>query len=116
MKSILSKRMICMLAVAAMSLALPHALLAASPTVLVVSVDPNNPTFPHTTYPTSGTVESVVVLGATVPSAVGSSDTYSVTWVFGDGSPNVTFALTNPYDISTTHQYPASAAAGRPTT
>ena len=112
MKSILSKRMICMLAVAAMSLALPHALLAASPTVLVVSVDPNNPTFPHTTYPTSGTVESVVVLGATVPSAVGSSDTYSVTWVFGDGSPNVTFALTNPYDISTTHQYPASAAAG----
>jgi len=111
MKSILSMRVVCMLAVAAMFLALPHASLAAV-TVLVVPVDPLNPTFPHTTYPTSGTAESSIVLGATVPSAVGSTDSFSVTWVFGDGSPNVTFALTNPYDISTTHQYPASAAAG----
>jgi hypothetical protein len=101
-----------MLAASAMFLALPHPSLAASPTVLVVSVDPLNPTFPHTTYPTSGTTESNIVLGATVPSAVGSTDSYSVTWVFGDGSPNTTFALTNPYDISTTHQYPASATAG----
>jgi hypothetical protein len=101
-----------MLAVAAMFLALPHVSLAAAPTVLVVSVSPLNPTFPHTTYPVTSTTESSIVLGATVPSAVGSSDSYSVTWVFGDGSANVTFALTNPYDISTTHSYPASAAAG----
>jgi hypothetical protein len=111
MKSILSMRVVCMLAVAAMFLALPHASQAAV-TVLVVPVDPLNPTFPHTTYPTSGSAESNIVLGATVPSAVGSSDSFSVTWSFGDGSPNVTFAMTNPYDISTTHQYPASAAAG----
>ena len=31
---------------------------------------------------------------------------------FGDGSANATFPLTNIYDISTTHQYPASAAVG----
>jgi hypothetical protein len=111
MKSILSVRLVGLLAAAAMFLALPHASLAASPTVLVVSVDPLNPTFPHTTY-NNGGVESSIVMGATVPSAVGSSDAFTVTWAFGDGSPNVSFALTNPYDISTTHQYPSSAAPG----
>ena len=51
-------------------------------------------------------------MGATVPSAVGSADSFSVNWHFGDGSADVNFALTNPYDISTTHQYPPSAAVG----
>src|SRR5271165_3403968 len=110
MKSILSIRMVCLLAVAALFLALPASSLAAV-TVLVVPVDPMNPTFPHTTYANGG-VESKIVLGATVPSAVGSPDSFSVDWSFGDGSPDVVFALTNPYDISTTHQYPFSAATG----
>lgn len=81
-------------------------------TVLTVPWVASNPLSPHTTYPATGTTESMIVMGATVPSAVGSSDSFSVTWAFGDGSPNVTFALTNPYDISTTHQYPASATNG----
>jgi hypothetical protein len=121
MKEIFNRRTWLALAAVAMFLALPHLALAAGPTVLVVPTDPNNPTFPHTTYPTSGTTESMIVLGATVPSAASSGDTFSVTWAFGDGSANVTLpsfvgntATTAPYayDISTTHQYPASAAQG----
>jgi hypothetical protein len=112
MKAIYSFRVIGLLAGAAMFLALPLSSLAVVPTVLVVSVDPLNPTFPHTTYPTTATTESNIVLGATVPNVVGSADSFTVTWSFGDGSPNVTFALTNPYDISTTHLYPASAGPG----
>jgi len=81
-------------------------------TVLTVPWDPTNPLSPHTTYPINPSAEVKIVLGATVPSAVGSADSYTVTWSFGDGSSNVTFPLTNPYDISTTHQYPASAGTG----
>src|SRR5277367_2755458 len=81
--------------------------LSAQVTVLTVPWVPATPTTPHTTYPTTSTTESAIILVATVPSAVGSSDSFSVSWNFGDGSPNTNFALTNPYDISTTHQYPA---------
>jgi len=81
-------------------------------TVLTVPWVASNPLSPHTTYAVTGTTEIKVTLGATVPSAVGSSDSFTVNWHFGDGSPDVNFALTNPYDISTTHQYPASAGVG----
>jgi hypothetical protein len=85
---------------------------AAGLTVLTVPWDPNNPLSPHTTYAINATTEVTVVLGATVPVGVNAGDNVSVTWHFGDGSPDFTFALTNVYDISTTHQYPASAALG----
>jgi hypothetical protein len=81
-------------------------------TVLTVPWVPATPTTPHTTYPVNGTTEANIIMVATVPSAVGSADSFTVTWNFGDGSANTTFALTNPWDISTTHQYPASAATG----
>ncbi len=81
-------------------------------TVLTVPWVPATPASPHSTYPTSSTTEIKVILQATVPSAVGSTDSFSVSWSFGDGSANVVFPLTNPYDISTTHEYPASAATG----
>ncbi|MBZ5633349.1 MAG: hypothetical protein LAO55_09495 [Acidobacteriia bacterium] len=81
-------------------------------TVLTVPWDPTNPLSPHTAYPISAVTEVTVVLAATVPSAVGSGDAFMVNWHFGDGSPDANFALTNPYDISTTHQYPASAGVG----
>jgi len=84
----------------------------ASLTVLTVPWVPTSPLSPHYAYPINPTTEVTVTLQATVPSLVGSSDSYTVVWQFGDGSSNVTFALTNPYDISTTHQYPASAAPG----
>ncbi len=85
-------------------------------TVLTVPWVPATPLSPHTTYPINTTTEATVVLGATVPSAVGSTDSYTVKWCFGDPSTDcTTFALVSPYspyDISVTHQYPASAAAG----
>jgi len=82
---------------------------ATTPTVLTVPFDTAND--PHTTYANAGT-EITITLGATAPNLVGDPDTYSVTWAFGDGSPNTTFTLTNPYDISTTHQYPNAASVG----
>jgi len=84
---------------------------AAGLTVLTVPWDPAHPLTPHTTYPISSTTEATIVLGATAPSAA-PGDSLSVTWVFGDGSTNATFTTTNQYDLSTTHQYPASAAPG----
>ncbi len=81
----------------------------ASLTVLTVPWVPASPLTPHSAYITKGGSEIPVTLQATVPGAFGSSDSYSVTWVFGDGSPNVTFALTNAYDISTVHTYPTAA-------
>jgi hypothetical protein len=81
----------------------------ASLTVLTVPWVPTSPLTPHSAYVTQGGPEIPVTLQATVPSAFGSSDSYSVTWVFGDGSPNATFALTNAYDISTVHTYPTAA-------
>ncbi len=81
-------------------------------TVLTVPSIPKSPTSPHTTYAINSTTEATIVLGATVPSAVGSSDTFTFQWTFGDGTSTTTAAVTNPYDISATHQYPASAAVG----
>ncbi len=78
-------------------------------TVLTVPWVPTSPLTPHSAYVTQGGPEIPVTLQATVPSAFGSSDSYSVTWAFGDLSPNVTFALTNAYDISTVHTYPTAA-------
>jgi hypothetical protein len=101
-----------LMAVAAMLL-LQSIVSAAGLTVLTVPWDPNNPLSPHTTYSINGTTTEVtVVLGATVPVGVNSGDSVTVDWNFGDGSAHATFALTNVYDISTTHQYPASAALG----
>jgi hypothetical protein len=86
---------------------------AAGLTVLTVPWIPGTPTSPHSTYAINSTTEATIVLGATVPSAVGSTDTFKAVWSFGDGSSTVTInPVTNPYDISTTHQYPASAAVG----
>jgi hypothetical protein len=85
------------------------AMYGASLTVLTVPWVATSPLTPHSAYITLGGTEIPVTLQATVPSAVGSTDSFSVTWVFGDGSANVTFALTNPYDISTVHTYPTAA-------
>jgi hypothetical protein len=112
MKWILSKRFVCLLAVVAVFLALPHASSAVTLTVLTVPVAPATPTYPHTTYPVTSTTESNIILGATVPSAVGSSDAFTYSWAFGDGTSTASAPVTNPYDISVQHQYPASAAAG----
>jgi len=85
---------------------------AAGLTVLTVPWQPTNPLSPHTTYPINATTEATITLGATVPSGVNTGDNVTVVWNFGDGSPNASFSLTNIYDISTTHKYPASAAVG----
>jgi hypothetical protein len=93
-------------------LALHPMLSAAGLTVLTVPWEPTAPLSPHTTYPINPTTEATVTLGATVPDGVTTGDTVTVVWVFGDGSPNTAFPLANIYDISTTHQYPASASLG----
>ena len=99
------------LAIVAAILILPTVTMAAGLTVLTVPWDPTNALSPHTTYPITGTAEANVVLGATAPGAT-AGDSLQVVWNFGDGSPNTTFTTTNRYDLSTTHQYPASAAPG----
>jgi hypothetical protein len=71
-----------------------------------------SPTTPHTTYAINPTTEAMIVLGATVPSAVGSTDAFTYQWNFGDGTSSAVSAVTNPYDISAKHQYPASAGTG----
>lgn len=87
-------------------------------TVLTVPWVPASPTTPHTTYPINATTEATIILVATAPSEAGTtgnpqtSNNLSVTWAFGDGSANTTFSTTNPWDLSTTHQYPASAGTG----
>lgn len=96
---------------AAMAVSLPS-MSGAGVTVMTVPWVANSPLSPHSTYPINSTTEVQVTLQAIVPSAVGSADSFTVKWHFGDGSADVTFALTNPYDVSTTHQYPASAATG----
>jgi hypothetical protein len=85
------------------------AMYGASLTVLTVPWVATSPLTPHSAYVTLGGTEIPVTLQATVPSAVGSTDSYSVTWTFGDASSPVSFALTNPYDISTVHTYPTAA-------
>jgi len=94
---------------------------ASAQSVLTVPWDPTNPAAPHTTYPLPigapsvsipATSEATIVLGAVLV-APGSTDSFTYTWAFGDGSPVVgPNAVTNMNDISTTHQYPASAAVG----
>src|ERR1017187_2537226 len=108
MKNGLSR--ISLAAVVAMFVLLP-VMSAAGLTVLSVPWDPTNPLSPHTTYPINPTTEVTVTLGATVPAGVVAGDTVTVEWVFGDGTSGpVTFS--SIYDISTTHQYPASASVG----
>jgi hypothetical protein len=92
-------------------LILPTTTWAASLTVLTVPWIPGTPTTPHTTYAINATTEATIFLAATAPGAA-SGDSLSVTWNFGDGSPNASFTTTNRYNLSTTHQYPAAAAAG----
>ena len=104
MKEMLKRWPFLAIAVVAVLLGVPQLVRAASLTVLTVPEDPANPSTPHTTYPAKS-----ITLEATVPSAVGSSDTFSVVWSFGDGSPNTTFTLSNPYDISTPHTYVGGA-------
>lgn len=85
---------------------------SAAVTVLTVPWVPATPTTPHTTYAINSTTEATIILGATVPSAVGSTDSFTYQWSFGDGTSSAVTALTNPYDISVSHQYPASASVG----
>jgi hypothetical protein len=87
-------------------------LAAAGLTVLTVPWDPTTPTTPHTTYPINSTTEATIILVATVPSAVGSNDSFTYSWNFGDGTSSAAAPVSNPYDLSVTHQYPASAATG----
>ncbi len=95
---------------------------------------PATPTVPHTTYSvcSNGSIpnytavpptctapatltEATIRLGATA-ALPNTTDTYTGVWNFGDGSPNFNFSVSNAnlinYDVSTTHQYPATAAAG----
>jgi len=97
-------------ALSAMFLAHPMAFGAL--TVLTVPWVPASPTTPHTTYAVNATTEATIILVATVPSAVGSADSFTYQWTFGDGNTSTSAAVTNPYDLSVTHQYPASAAVG----
>ncbi len=78
---------------------------AIAPAPLTVPFDPTNISAPHTTYP-----GATIILGATVPNIVGSSDSFTFQWSFGDGSSTAAAAVTNPYDISTTHAYAGSQA------
>lgn len=109
----MKQRFSCSIAIATFVVLCVAQSLSAQVTVLTVPWVPATPTTPHTTYPTTSTTEAPIVLVATVPSAVGSADTFTYSWSFGDGSaPTAAAAVTNPYDISVTHQYPASAATG----
>jgi len=85
---------------------------ATSLTVYTVPWTPSTPTTPHTTYPLNSTTEATIILGATVPSAVGSSDPFTFQWNFGDGTKSAVANVISPYDISAQHQYPASAGTG----
>ncbi len=91
---------------------LANAMAFGAVTVSTVPWTPATPTTPHTTYPLTSTTEAAIILGATVPSAVGSSDTFKFQWNFGDSTSSALTLVTNPYDISAQHQYPASAATG----
>jgi len=107
----MSKRLSIGLTTLAGMLVLPAVSFAAGLTVLTVPWVPTSPTTPHTTYAVNPTTEATITLGATAPSAA-TGDSLNVVWSFGDGSPNATFTTTNQYNLSTTHQYPASAAPG----
>ncbi len=91
---------------------LAHSTAFGALTVLTVPWVPATPTTPHTTYPVNSTTEATIILVATVPSAVGSTDSFTYQWSFGDTTSSAVTAVTNPYDLSVSHQYPASAATG----
>jgi hypothetical protein len=94
-----------------LAFALPQ-VLSATVVVKTVPLDPNNPTTPHVTYPLDGTHEVTIVLGATVDLG-GSTDSFTYSWNFGDGSAaTAPAAVTQPFDISAQHQYPPGAAGG----
>jgi hypothetical protein len=102
-------------------------------TVKTVPWVPATPSTPHTTYSicSDGTIpnytntpptctspatlsESTIRLGATV-TLPNTTDTYTGVWNFGDGSAAYNFSVSAAnlinYDVSTTHQYPATACA-----
>lgn len=77
---------------------------------------PNYTNSPPTCTAPATLAESTIRLGATaiLPNT---TDTYTGVWNFGDGSSNYSFSVSNAslnnYDVSTTHQYPATAATGK---
>jgi hypothetical protein len=83
----------------------------AAVTVKSVPLDPANPTSPHFTYPLDALNDVTIVLGATVDLG-GSADSFTYQWEFGDGATQAAAAITNLYDVSALHKYPASAAGG----
>ncbi len=72
---------------------------AVVPIISTVPWQPTNPAAPHTAYPAAN-----IVLGATV-NLSGSSDSFTYSWNFGDGSSTAAAAVTNPNDISARHVY-----------
>lgn len=95
------------LALLVIMVAMPQLGKAVTPNVLTVPEVPATPTTPHTTYPNAS-----ISLGATAANTWGSSDSFKVTWDFGDGSAMTTFTYVGTagsapyaYDISTTHKY-----------
>ena len=78
--------------------------LATTPVVKAVPWDPANPTSPHTAYPAAS-----ITMGATVD-LLGSADTFTYRWDFGDGNTSGPTLVSNPYDISATHVYPGSTS------
>jgi hypothetical protein len=103
---------VCLVAFALLLVFSVPQVLSAAVTVKTVPVDPKNPTAPHFTYPLDATHEVTIVLGASVDLG-GSTDAFTYSWHFGDGSPDTSpVSVTQPFDISVQHQYPASAAGG----
>jgi large repetitive protein len=78
----------------------------AAVTVKTVPFDPTNPANPaHTAI-----LGVQLILGATVDLG-GSTDSFTYSWNFGDGSAATTpAAVTNPYNISATHIYTTGTA------
>src|ERR1039458_4540668 len=91
---------------------LANAMAFGAVTVSTVPWTPATPTTPHTTYPLTLTTEAAIILGATVPSAVGARDTVKFQWNFGEWPSSALPLVKNPYSISPQHQDPSSAATG----
>jgi hypothetical protein len=76
----------------------------AAVTVKPVPFDPTNFSTAHTAI-----LGVQLILGATVDLG-GSTDTFTFSWNFGDGSPVTPATVTNPYNISATHIYTSGTA------
>lgn len=77
----------------------------AAVTVKTVPFDPAHLSTPHTAI-----LGVQLILGATVDLG-GSSDSFTYSWNFGDGSsPTAAAPVTNPYNISATHIYTTGTA------